>query len=72
MTVINTIREFVESRGITVYRFGKETGIAQATAYRLYNNSDEIPRGDVLNAICKTYKIQPGEILRWIPDNEDV
>ena len=66
--MINTVKQFVDSRGITVYQFRKETGIAQATAYRLYNNSVEIPRGDVLSAICRTYKIQPGDLLRWVPD----
>lgn len=69
MAVINTVKQFVDSRGITVYQFRKETGIAQATAYRLYNNSHEIPRGDVLSAICQTYRIQPGELLRWVADD---
>ncbi|HLP92218.1 MAG TPA: helix-turn-helix domain-containing protein [Nostocaceae cyanobacterium] len=66
--VINTIKQLVDKKGISVYQFRKETGIAQATAYRLYNNPDEIPRKDVMEAICRTYKVQPGEILAWIED----
>jgi DNA-binding Xre family transcriptional regulator len=66
MTVINTIKKFVDDRGLTVYRFRQQTGIAQATAYRLYNNPQEIPRKEVLDAICSAYKIQPGEILEWV------
>ncbi len=71
MPVINTIKPFVDSRGLSVYRFRKDTGLAQATAYRLYNNSYDIPSGEVLKAICSAYKIQPGEILQWIPDESE-
>lgn len=70
MVVRNTIQEFIDRRGITVYQFWKETGIAQATAYRIYKNPNDIPTGAVLNAICKAYEIQPGDLLRYEPDAE--
>ncbi|AUT04641.1 DNA-binding protein (plasmid) [Nostoc sp. CENA543] len=65
MPVRNTIKEFVDSKGITVYQFRKETGIAQATAYNLYNNPQQLPAPGVLAKICDRYECQPGELLRW-------
>lgn len=71
MPVKNTIKDFLDSRGLTVYRFHKDTGLSQTTAYRLYNESAEIPRSDVMQKICDAYRIQPGEILRWVPNEQE-
>jgi DNA-binding Xre family transcriptional regulator len=68
MTVQNTLKTFIEERGISVYRFRKDIGVAQSTAYELVNNPDRIPNAEVLNKICQAYQIQPGCILSWIPD----
>lgn len=37
MPIKNKIKEFVDDQGISVYRFRKDTRIAQRTAYDLYN-----------------------------------
>ncbi len=66
MSVRNKIRKFVDSRGISVYRFRKETKIAQATAYELYNNPEHLPSPRVLEAICNSYEVQPGDLLEWV------
>jgi DNA-binding Xre family transcriptional regulator len=69
MPVKNCIKEFVDSRGITVYQFRKDTGIAQRTAYDLYKNPWQLPNASVLTKICDTYQIQPGVLLAWVsPD----
>ncbi|WP_089131535.1 helix-turn-helix domain-containing protein [Tolypothrix sp. NIES-4075] len=70
MPVRNTIKEFLEKRGITRYQLYKETGIAPATAYRLYEDPTWIPQVGVLNKICDTYRIFPGELITWIPPEE--
>lgn len=74
MTVRNKIKEFVDELGISVYEFRKRTGIAQRTAYDLYNNPSQIPNATVLKKICDTFEIQPGTILIWErnPDKERV
>lgn len=70
MPVRNKIKELIESRGITPYRFWKDTGLSQPTAYRLCRNTQDVPTGDVLEAICKAYDLQPGDLLVYIPDKE--
>jgi DNA-binding Xre family transcriptional regulator len=72
MTVQNSVREFIEKEGISVYEFRKRTGMSQGTAYSLANEPDRIPNADVLNRICEAFRIQPGEILRWLPDQKDI
>lgn len=65
MPIKNKVRQFVEQRGISVYRFRKETGMAQRTAYDLYHKPEQLPSPDVLRKICDTYQVQPNEILEW-------
>jgi len=55
---------------MTRYRFWQETGLGRDTAYRLYNDPTYIPTGQVLNKICSTYKIQPGEFLEWRDESQ--
>ncbi|BAU12514.1 hypothetical protein LEP3755_30440 [Leptolyngbya sp. NIES-3755] len=71
MTVRNRIKAFINERGISVYRFRKEIDVAQSTAYSLVNEPDRIPNADVLNKICEAYRVQPGELLEWVPDTGD-
>jgi DNA-binding Xre family transcriptional regulator len=66
MPVRNTIKAFIDKRGITPYQFGKETGIAQRTAYALYNNPEQRPSPSVLDKICDFYQVQPGLFLEWV------
>lgn len=66
MAVKNKLRLLLESRGLTIYRFQREVGIAQRTAYGLVNNPGQLPSSTVLGKICAVYKIQPSEVLEWV------
>ena len=70
MPVYNKIKKFLDSKNITPYRFREEVGIANKTAYDLYNNPKQVPHTTVLSKICDFYQIQPSEILEWIPPKE--
>ena len=65
----NKIKQFLDGREITRYRFMQDVGIAQGTAYSLYANPEQLPSSVVLTKICDTYKVQPGELLEWIPSD---
>ncbi len=67
MPVINQIKVFIDSMGITPYQFMKDTGVAPGTAYNLYNNPSQVPHVLVLNKICDRYKVQPCTFLKWVP-----
>ena len=63
MVLKNRVKEFTEERGITVYRFIQQTGIAKSTGYKLSQNPNQLPSMAVLQAICDRYEIQPNEIV---------
>lgn len=64
----NRVKAIVEGKGITPYRFWKDVGCSRDVAYKLVNDSNYIPRENVLEAICKVYGLQPGDILEYVPD----
>jgi DNA-binding XRE family transcriptional regulator len=68
--VKNKIRQLIDSKGITVYQFRKDVGIAQRTAYDLCNNPGQLPSSTVLTKICDTYSVPVSEILVWIPPSQ--
>jgi DNA-binding Xre family transcriptional regulator len=71
MAVKNTIQEFLKQRGLSVYKFQKDTGLAQRTAYDLHNDPDRVPSADVMEKICRAYKVQPGDFLVWEGDRAE-
>ena len=66
----NKLKSLLESREISVYRFQRDVGIAQRTAYDLVNNPCQLPSSVVLSKICDAYQIQPNEVLVWISPSE--
>ncbi|PZV20186.1 MAG: hypothetical protein DCF21_05535 [Leptolyngbya sp.] len=46
------------------------TGPSQAIAYRLYNNPDAFPSKETQDAICKAFNAQPGDFLRYAPNDD--
>lgn len=67
MPVRNKIKEFTDKKGISIYQLWQESGISRTTAYSLANEPGQLPNSSVLNRLCDHYKIQPCEILEWIP-----
>ena len=70
MPVNNKIKELVDRKGISVYRFQKDVGIAQRTAYDLYNNPSQLPSSNVISKICDAYRVPVEDVLVWIPPEE--
>lgn len=71
MPVRNKLKEFVEKKGISIYQFWQEAGISRTTAYSLSGDPKQLPNSSVLHKICDRYRIQPSEILEWIPPEEE-
>ena len=67
MPVRNKIKQFIDGLAITRYQFGKDTGLSATTAYALYDNPWQVPHVTALNKICDSYRIQPSELLEWVP-----
>ncbi|MBW4511737.1 MAG: helix-turn-helix transcriptional regulator [Scytonematopsis contorta HA4267-MV1] len=62
-TVKNRIKQLIDSRSETRYKFWKKTGLAQNTAYRLYDDPEYIPGKEVIEKICFVYDWIPGDFI---------
>lgn len=68
---MNRIKDFLLERDVaSAYQFQKQTGLAEATAYRLFNKREVYPDRRTVNTICKTFDAQPGDFLVYVPDDE--
>jgi DNA-binding Xre family transcriptional regulator len=70
MTMRNRIKQVLDSKGKTRYWLWKETRLSQNTAYRLYDDPEHIPNGEVLDRLCRVLSVQPGELLEYLPSAE--
>ena len=68
--VRNKVKQFIDGMGITIYRFRKDTGIANKTAYDLYNNPMQYPNKNVMRKMCAAYRKQPGDFLEHVFHDE--
>ncbi|GAA0461565.1 helix-turn-helix transcriptional regulator [Streptomyces olivaceiscleroticus] len=57
-------------RGLSVGAFADAVGITPANVAVLKNGRAKAVRFTTLEAICRTLDCQPGDVLRWVPDEE--
>lgn len=70
MTIKNTIKEFVQRRGITAYALSKRTGIPLNTVYRLVNQPKVVPSGEVMDTILN--KFSDASVADLLTHSKDV
>lgn len=67
--IINVLDEFLQNKGVkTAYRFQKDTGLPEATAYRLFKQREVYPDKKSQEVICRVCNAQPGDFLRYIEE----
>lgn len=54
----------------SVGEFADAVGITPANLAVLKNGRAKAVRFSTLDAICRSLECQPGDILRWVPDDE--
>jgi DNA-binding Xre family transcriptional regulator len=55
------VKEYLEAHSLTPYRFMKESGLAQGTAYRLVNGDTRNLNADTLDATIRTLEALTGQ-----------
>jgi len=72
MPVRNCLKPVLEKKlqisKLTPYRFGKLTGLGRGTSDKI-NDPNWVPNERTLEIICKTFRLQPGDFLYWIPED---
>lgn len=71
MAIIVDIDIELAKRKISVGEFAANIGISPANVAVLKNGRAKAIRFSTLDAICAYLQCQPGDILRWAPDDED-
>ena len=66
MIVYYKLDKLLSSRGITKTQITKDTGISTNIVSKISKN--EGFKTETLNRICEYLKVQPSEIMEWIPD----
>jgi DNA-binding Xre family transcriptional regulator len=68
MIVYYKLDTLLSERKITKTQLCKDTGISTNVVSKI--NKNEIFKTDTLNRICEYLKVQPSDIMEWIPDAE--
>lgn len=72
MAIIVDIDVELAKRKMPVGDFADAIGISPANVAVLKNGRAKAVRFNTLDAICRVLDCQPGDILRWEPDDEEL
>ena len=59
----------LKEKGYSTYRIRKEKLFGEAQLQKLRSN--ELVSKETLNTLCKLLNCQPGELLKYIPDDSE-
>lgn len=68
MAIVVDLDVALARRKWTVGEFAEAIGITPANLAVLKNGRAKAVRFTTLDAICRVLECQPGDILRWVPD----
>lgn len=68
MAIIVDIDVELAKRKMSVGEFAEAIGITPANVAVLKNGRAKAVRFTTLDAICRVLSCQPGDVLRWVPD----
>ena len=68
MAILVDIDVELARRRLSVADFAEAVGISVANVAVLKNGRAKAVRFTTLDAICRVLECQPGDILRWVPD----
>ncbi len=61
-------KQVKERRNISLSEVAEVTGVSRQALYKWENNKVNRFDTPVINAICKYFDIQPGELFEYVPD----
>ncbi|MCF7551797.1 helix-turn-helix transcriptional regulator [Pseudonocardia sp. WMMC193] len=72
MAIVVDIDVLLARRRMSVAEFADAVGITPANVAVLKNGRAKAVRFSTLDAVCRVLDCQPGEVLRWVPDEAEV
>jgi len=70
MAIVVDIDVMLARRRMSVADFAEAIGITPANVAVLKNGRAKAVRFTTLDAVCRVLECQPGDVLRWVPDDE--
>ncbi|RRR99702.1 helix-turn-helix domain-containing protein [Glycomyces terrestris] len=70
MAIAVDLDVLLAERGMSVGEFAEAVGISPANVAVLKNGRAKAVRFSTLEAICRVLECQPGDVLRWVPDEQ--
>ncbi|MFH8409206.1 helix-turn-helix domain-containing protein [Streptomyces sp. NPDC018019] len=70
MAIVVDLDVQLARRRMSVGEFAEAVGITPANIAVLKNGRAKAVRFTTLDAICRTLGCQPGDVLRWVPDDD--
>ena len=70
MPIVVDFEELRAKRGLTVAKLADKIGITQANLFILKNNHGKAIRFSTLEALCEVLECQPGDILKYLPEEQ--
>jgi len=67
--IYNKLLSLMSDKGLTTYRIRKEKIISEGTLQNIRKGKSITM--DSVAALCKVLDCQPGDILEYVPDNEE-
>ncbi|WP_275003261.1 helix-turn-helix domain-containing protein [Promicromonospora iranensis] len=71
MAIVVEIDVLLAKRKMSVGDFADAIGLSPANVSVLKNGRAKAVRFSTLDAICEVLGCQPGDVLRWVPDDGD-
>jgi putative transcriptional regulator len=68
MAIVVDLDVLLAERGMSVGEFAEAVGITPANVAVLKNGRAKAVRFTTLESICDVLECQPGDVLRWEPD----
>lgn len=68
MAIVVDINVQLARRDMSVGDFAEAVGLTPANVAVLKNGRARAVRFSTLDAVCRVLECQPGDILRWVPD----
>ena len=64
------VADLLAERGWTTYKLVKESRLAPTVVYRIAKARRQVKRvdGKTLDALCRTLRVGPGDLLEYVPD----
>lgn len=71
MSIVVNLDVMMAKRKMGLTELSREVDVTMANLSILKNNKAKAIRFTTLEAICKALKCQPGDILEYLPDDEE-